>query len=152
MTDPQYPYGQQPYSQQPYQQNPPAQQQQQTYPDYQQPGYQQGYAPAGYQAFGADPAAPYGRDPLTGEPLSDKSKMVAGLLQIFLGQFGVGRFYLGDNKTAGIQLGLTLLGYLLAIVVIGVFVVLGVAIWALVDGIMILTGKVRDPQGRPLKQ
>ncbi|MDT5067011.1 MAG: hypothetical protein QOK02_3166, partial [Mycobacterium sp.] len=29
-----------------------------------------------------DPAAPYGRHPLTGEPLSEKSKVVAGLLQL----------------------------------------------------------------------
>ena len=36
--------------------------------------------PTQYPAPGAylDPSAPYGRHPLTGEPLSDKSKVVAG--------------------------------------------------------------------------
>ena len=43
-------------------------------------------APYGGAAQGVDPS---------GQPLSDKSKLVAGLLQIFLGGFGVGRFYLG---------------------------------------------------------
>ncbi|HEX4513492.1 MAG TPA: TM2 domain-containing protein, partial [Polyangiaceae bacterium] len=60
---------------------------------------QQGYGPPpGFQPPPApgmmQPGAPYGVDPMTGMPLSDKSKMTAGLLQIFLGSFGVGRFYL----------------------------------------------------------
>ena len=44
-----------------------------------------------------DPAAPFGRHPITGEPLSDKSKVVAGLLQLLglFGIVGVGRIYLG---------------------------------------------------------
>src|SRR5215203_5267376 len=50
------------------------------------------------------PHAPYGIDPLTGMPFSDKSKMVAGLLQIFLGSFGVGRFYTGHIGLAVAQL------------------------------------------------
>ena len=45
-----------------------------------------GVAPYGDAAYGLDA---YGR------PLSDKSKLVAGLPQIFLPSFGVGRFYLG---------------------------------------------------------
>ncbi|TWS22084.1 NINE protein [Tsukamurella sputi] len=165
MTDPQQPYGQSndPYAQQGYpgqygQQAYPGQQPygqqypqqpygQQPYPGQPQPAYQFQYG----QVVGADPSAPYGRDPKTGEPLSDKSKLAAGLLQIFLGQFGVGRFYLGDNKTAAIQLSLTIIGYILAIVIVGIFVILGVAIWALIDGIMILTGSVRDQYGRPLR-
>lgn len=35
-----------------------------------------------------------GLDPF-GQPYSDKSKVVAGVLQILLGGFGIGRFYLG---------------------------------------------------------
>ncbi|MCZ4535823.1 NINE protein [Gordonia terrae] len=106
------------------------------------PGYGYGRAP--------DPTAPYGRDPATGEPLSDKSKLVAGLLQIFLGSLGVGRFYIGDNTTGAIQLGLTILGYITAIFLIGFVIIFGVAIWALVDGIMMLTGSVRDKNGLKL--
>jgi TM2 domain-containing membrane protein YozV len=60
---------------------------------------------------------------------------VAGLLQIFVGVFGVGRFYLGYNGVAVAQL-----------LTCG-----GLGVWALIDGILILTGKVRDPQGRPLR-
>jgi len=60
---------------------------------------------------------------------------VAGLLQIFLGGFGAGRWYLGDT---GIALG-------------QLFTCGGLGIWALIDGIMILTGNVRDKQGRPLR-
>ena len=156
MTDPQQPHGQQydPYgAQQPYQRPYDPQAQQQPYSQYpQQPGYvqpQPGFQPG--PGFGADPAAPYGRDPQTGEPYSDKSKLAAGLLQIFLGQFGIGRFYLGDNKTAAIQLSLTVVGYVLAIVLVGFILIFGVAVWALIDGIMILTGSVRDQYGRPLR-
>ncbi|NMO00176.1 NINE protein [Gordonia sp. TBRC 11910] len=100
---------------------------------------------------GADAMAPFGRDPYTGEPLSDKSKVAAGLLQIFLGGFGVGRFYIGDNKTGGIMLGLTVLGWITSVVIVGIFIVLGISIWALVDGIMMLTGSVKDAQGRKLR-
>ena len=45
------------------------------------------YPPPYPQAY-MDPAAPFGRHPFTGEPLSDKSKVVAGLLQL-LGLFAV---------------------------------------------------------------
>lgn len=117
-------------------------------PQYGAPQYG---APAGYGYPGApDPTAPYGRDPATGEPLSDKSKLVAGLLQIFLGSLGVGRFYIGDNTIGGIQLGLTIIGYITAIFLIGFVLIFGVAIWALVDGIMMLTGSVRDKNGLKL--
>lgn len=115
-------------------------------PSYGQPPMQQF---GGYP--GADAMAPFGRDPYTGEPLSDKSKVAAGLLQIFLGGFGVGRFYLGDNNTGAIMLGLTILGWVTSWLFVGLFIVLGVGIWALVDGIMILNGSVRDKQGRKLR-
>ena len=37
---------------------------------------------------------------MTGQPLSDKSKIVAGILQLFLGGFGAGRFYTGHTGMA----------------------------------------------------
>ena len=44
-----------------------------------------------------------------------------------------------------------LLGILLCCVVVGVFIVMGVGIWGLVEGIMILTGKIdTDGKGNPL--
>jgi hypothetical protein len=85
------------------------------------------------------PHAPYGIDPMTGMPFSDKSKMVAGLLNILLplvGICGVGRFYTGHIGMGVAQL---LLGWLTC------------GIWPLVDGIMMLMGKVPDSQGRPLR-
>lgn len=162
MTDPQQPYGQQynPYAQQgydpqpypshdPYAQQPAAYGQQ---PYAQQPGYGQPQPGFPYgQPFGADPSAPYGRDPQTGEPYSDKSKLAAGLLQIFLGGWGIGRFYLGSTSIAVTQLVLTVIGIVTSIILIGFVILIGVGIWALVDGIMILTGSVRDAQGRPLR-
>lgn len=80
-----------------------------------------------------------------------KSKIAAGLLGIFLGSFGVHNFYLGYTAKAVTQLVLTLVGYVLCCVVVGVFLVMGVGIWGLVEGIMILTGKIStDAQGNPL--
>ncbi|MBW0012757.1 NINE protein [Mycobacterium sp.] len=93
----------------------------------------------GYPAVAPYGAAPYGLDAY-GRPLSDKSKLTAGLLQILLGSFGVGRFYLGYT-TIGI----------LQIVVTWLTCGLG-AVWPLIDGIMIITGKVPDAQGRTLSE
>ena len=74
-----------------------------------------------------------------GRPLSDKSKLVAGLLQIFLSTFAVGRFYLGYTNIALIQIAVTV-----CTCGIGAF-------WPLIDGIMIIMGKVPDAQGRMLR-
>lgn len=76
-----------------------------------------------------------------GHPMgvSDKSKVVAGVLQILLGAFGVGRFYMGDIKIGVIQLVVTL-------------VTCGVGgIWGVIDGILILVKGGVDGQGRPLR-
>lgn len=73
-----------------------------------------------------------------------KSKLAAGLLGILLGHFGVHNFYLGYTGKAVAQLLITLLtcgfGALISWV------------WGLVEGIMILTGKIdKDARGVPLK-
>ncbi len=73
---------------------------------------------------------------------SSKSKIVAGLLGIFLGCFGVHNFYLGYTSKAVTQLVLTIVGMVLSCVVVGAFLVLGIEIWGLVEGIMILCGKI----------
>ena len=65
--------------------------------------------------------------------------IVAGLLGIFLGTFGAGRFYLNQPGIAVAQLAVS-------IVTCG----LG-GIWGLIDGIMMLTGNVKDQYGRPLR-
>ena len=82
-----------------------------------------------------------------------KSKLTAGLLAIFLGAYGVHNFYLGYTTKAVIQLVCTLLGILLSIIFIGIFIVIGISVWAIVEGIMILTGKINvDGKGIPLKE
>jgi TM2 domain-containing membrane protein YozV len=83
--------------------------------------------------------APYGVDPY-GRPLSDKSKLTAGLLGILVGSFGVGRFYLGYTNIAIAQIAATWLTCGLG------------GIWPLIDGIMILMGKVPDVDGRTLRE
>jgi TM2 domain-containing membrane protein YozV len=113
-------------------------------PPPQQPGYlPPGYLPPGqYPSAYVDPAAPFGRHPLTGEPLSEKSKVVAGLLQLLglFGLVGIGRIYLGYTT-----LGITQL-------VVGLLTCgIGALVWGIVDAVLILTDKVRDSQGRPLR-
>ncbi|MFD5831215.1 NINE protein [Lentzea sp. NPDC060358] len=114
-----------------------------TQPYYPPPtGPQQQYAvpppPPGMAGPGmgyGNPAAPYGFDPLTGLPLSDKSKVAAGVLQLFLGNLGIGRFYTGHTGIAVAQL-----------LTCG-----GCGIWSLIDGIMILVNGGTDAQGRKLR-
>lgn len=139
------PYGQPQYGQQ--QQPPQYGQQPETPPyDYNQANaygsqpYGAQPAPYGQPGYpGADADAPYGRNPQTGELYSDKQKLTAGLLQIFLGSFGAGRFYLNQPGMAIGQIAVT-------------WLTCGIGgIWPLIDGIMMLTGSVRDQYGRPLR-
>lgn len=84
-------------------------------------------------------------------PANAKSKLAAGLLAIFLGCYGVHNFYLGYTKKAVTQLVLTIVGIILCCIVVGAFIVMGVGIWGLVEGIMILTGSIdKDGNGNPL--
>lgn len=86
-------------------------------------------------------------DPAPEAPAGEqKSKILAGILGILLGSLGVHNFYLGYTKKAVIQLVICLVGSCL---VIGPTVA---GIWGLVDGIMILAGKINvDGKGVPLK-
>ena len=72
------------------------------------------------------------------DPATQKSKLTAGLLGIFLGGFGVHNFYLGYTGKAIAQILLSCVG-------IG-------AIWGFIEGILILTGNIdKDANGIPLK-
>lgn len=79
---------------------------------------------------------------MTGQPFSDKSKIVAGLLQLLglIGIVGIGRIYLGYTGLGIAQLivGLATCG-------------LGALIWGIIDAVLILTDNVKDPHGRPLR-
>ena len=72
-----------------------------------------------------------------------KSKIIAGLLGIFLGVFGVHNFYLGYTDKAVAQL-------LITVLTCG-FGAVASEIWGIVEGIMILTGSINtDAEGNPL--
>lgn len=118
------------------------------------PGYPYPRAFGGYPGYPgyADPQAPFGRDPATGLPLSDKSATTAGLLQLFLGLFGVGRFYIDSTQIAVAQLCVGLFGILFSLFCfLGFPVLLGSMVWAIVDAIMIFTGNVKDNHRRKLR-
>lgn len=68
-----------------------------------------------------------------------KSKMLAGLLGLFLGALGIHNFYLGNSNRGIIQIVLT-------------FITCGVAgLWGFIEGIMILSGSIKtDAKGVPL--
>ena len=84
----------------------------------------------------------------TGE---QKSKLVAGLLGLFLGGYGAHNFYLGYTGKAVTQLVISVLGILLAFLFFGIpnFII---GVWALIESIMILCGNIKtDAKGVPLK-
>lgn len=113
-----------------YQQpNPGYQQYQNPNQGYQQPPY--GQPNQGYQQ-------PYGQPPMG----SQKSKIVAGLLGIFLGGLGVHNFYLGFTTRAIIQIVVSL-------------VTCGIGSWwGIIEGILILCDKYTtvDANGVPLER
>ena len=72
-----------------------------------------------------------------------KSKLVAGLLGIFLGCFGVHNFYLGYTGKAVAQVLISVLSCFSLSFVTGV--------WGLIEGIRILVGNINtDAKGNPL--
>ena len=81
------------------------------------------------------------------ESNTNRSKVIAGLLGIFLGGLGVHNFYLGYYQKGLIQLLCTLFLSKLTFGVVG----FAMAVWGLVEGIQILTGSINvDAQGNPL--
>jgi len=83
------------------------------------------------------PAAPAPAPTLTGPPptTTQRSFLLTWLFALFLGFFGVDRFYLGKIGTG-----------ILKLLTIG-----GLGIWVLVDLLIVLAGGARDKQGRPLE-
>ena len=89
------------------------------------------------------PAAMHGQ-PHTASP--PKSKIVAGLLGIFIGFLGIHNFYLGNTGKGTTQLILGLLGCATG----GITSFIS-GVWGFIEGIMILTGSINtDSMGRPL--
>jgi TM2 domain-containing membrane protein YozV len=71
---------------------------------------------------------------------SDKLRLVALLLAILFGGFGVHRFYVGKVGTGIVQL-------LLTCSVVGILINMW---WVLIDWIMIAAGSFEDKHGKPL--
>ena len=91
-----------------------------------------------FTSLSATPCPP----PLLSTADPRKSRVAAGLLGIFLGAFGVHRFYLGYT---GVGLAQLLLGFVTCWIVS--------SIWGLIEGILILVGSglTTDAQGQSLK-
>jgi TM2 domain-containing membrane protein YozV len=72
---------------------------------------------------------------------SEKSRLAAGLLGIFLGAWGIHRFYLGNIGIGIIQIIVTL-------------ITCGIGgLWGFIEGIIIIAGgNWRDAKGMPLKK
>lgn len=70
-----------------------------------------------------------------------KSKLAAGLFGIFLGAWGVHRFYLGH-----VGIGIAQIAVTVCTCGFG-------GLWGLIEGILILTGNINaDAEGRPLRE
>lgn len=78
-----------------------------------------------------------------------KSGVVAGLLQLFLGWFGLGRFYLGYTSIGGIQLALGVTGLIGTMMCgLGLIVLVPLSLWLLIEGIMMIAGAIPDASGQ----
>jgi len=101
----------------------------------------------------------YGVDPVTGLPLSDKSKVAAGLLQLLPGFClclgGIGRLYAGHIGLGVAQLVASLVAWVAAVCGSWLFFPLiataGAWLWFIIDGIVLLAGRPRDGYGRLLR-
>ena len=74
---------------------------------------------------------------------SSKSKIVAGLLALFLGSLGIHWFYLGDNKKGVIYILVSLLTCGIGATVIQIL--------AIIDCVRIFMGQINDVNGNPLQ-
>ena len=118
-----------------------------------QPGYDPQWAYAPPPGYGTPPgySAPAGYGPVPGygpPAYPGKSKVAAGILALLLGAFGIHNFYLGYTGKALFQL----LGTLLTCGILA----FPIAIWAFIEGILILVARPGeapwgvDASGMPL--
>jgi TM2 domain-containing membrane protein YozV len=81
--------------------------------------------------------------------ISDKSRIAAGIMGIFLGGLGIHNFYLGYKTKAILQLCLTI-GLLFSILF--AFLAVFPIIWGFVEGCMLLAGAIKtDADGLTLR-
>jgi TM2 domain-containing membrane protein YozV len=102
---------------------------------------------------------PYGVDPLTGRAFSEKSKITAGILQLLpgflLGLGGIGRLYAGQVTLGVVQLVATAVGWVSFwcgfLFILPFFVYFACWLWFVIDGIVLLSGRPTDGNGRLLR-
>lgn len=78
-------------------------------------------------------------------PFSAKSKVAAGVMQIFL-PFGIGRFYTGHT---GLAIG-QMVAFFVGLLLCGVGAIPAI-VWCFIDGIVLLTSDSTDSEGRRLR-
>ncbi len=74
----------------------------------------------------------------------DNKKILAGILAIVLGAFGIHKFILGYQKEGFILLGITIVGFVLSCIGVGVFMVWISGMIGLIEGIIYLTKSDED--------
>jgi hypothetical protein len=115
------------------------------------------YPPA-YQAAG------FGYDPISGQPYSEKSKVIAGLLQLLPGIVfsfgGIGRIYAGNTTLGAVQMAASVVGWIcfwcgilanIFVLFLPLVVYVGIWFWFVIDAIVIFAGRPVDGQGRLLR-
>lgn len=124
-------------AQQSYGQQPDGAHQQCSYQPYaQQPYGQQGYAQQTYAQQSYQQYQPY----YGAQVVQTKDHVAAGLLAIFLGSFGVHKFYLGYNSAGFVMLAVSIVGSLLTLgIAAGVMCVIG-----FIEGIIYLVKSQTD--------
>ncbi|WP_216640282.1 NINE protein [Mycobacterium gordonae] len=83
---------------------------------------------------------------------SRRSRIVAGLLQLFFGWHGLGRFYLGYYHLGAVQLTLGLVGLATTLLCyVGLIILVPLTIWVEIEAVMMLAGSIRDAEGYKLR-
>lgn len=102
-------------------------------------------APVVYEPGGADdgrygPPINRAAQAYAAQAVKQKDHIVAGLLAVFLGLFGLHKFYLGYNETAFIMLAVSIIGSIVS------FGLAAAVVWviAIVEGIIYLTKPQAD--------
>ncbi len=84
--------------------------------------------------------------------ISSRSRLITVLLALFLGIFGVHRFYIGKIRTAIVMLILSIL-YLVTVRFWGIMAIslAVVGLWAFINFILAVFGIMKDREGKVIK-
>ena len=100
----------------------------------------------------ATPVAPPPRpsEQAPAKPFEPRNFLVAFLLTISFGYYGLHQVYLGRKTQGWIRFGLAIVSMPLAPVLVGLPIILVLSVWALVDFFGVYLGKHIDGEGKPL--